>query len=593
MKLRKIMLRLTGGISALLLLLPSCGGKPGPADGYEDSDIQGSAETTNTAENDAVPEGYFTSETAGAVDLSTYIIIRPNDASSDVIRVTTQLRAYIKEFCGYELKISTDTKATDLTANEILIGGTNREASVNAAKELKEKDWKVCSSENKIVLSAGCDGVLPIAIEWFKANCIQKGNSYACVGEGSSFAYDYPVKSIRIGENSITDAKLCYLSNDNIGIVDSAYMLAYHILDQYGLLLEVTTYKASAEYPQILVASNAQGGRYLPNGVTLNANQYVVMKSGTDILVIGKDEIAAEQGVQTIMRGLNNAADEVVLDTLCNNDVRTYDVRNDHLDLSDGADYRIMTFNIERYELNMVKRYTEALNSVLYYSPDVVGFQEYCANYTANLTPMLEANGYTVIGQDVSADNQNFTPLAYKTERFEAVASGWLKLQNEIQQYNGHNVTWAILKDRTTNEIFCVTNTHYFHVNDRTVANPERVKNSEELLVKVNELIAQYQCPVISIGDFNSYETDDAYVKLQNSGVLSDARYISEKEYAAIGATHTWGLLVSNQPTTVGFIDHIFVTDEVHVFRHKIGLSQLTADASDHFPVFVDISFQV
>lgn len=66
-----------------------------------------------------------------------------------------------------------------------------------------------------------------------------------------------------------------------------------------------------------------------------------------------------------------------------------------------------------------------ALNSILFYSPDVVGFQEYCTQYTANLTPMLKNAGYTVLGNDLDffdsvTDNadtaydetQNMTPIA-------------------------------------------------------------------------------------------------------------------------------------------------------------------------------------
>jgi mRNA deadenylase 3'-5' endonuclease subunit Ccr4 len=70
-----------------------------------------------------------------------------------------------------------------------------------------------------------------------------------------------------------------------------------------------------------------------------------------------------------------------------------------------------MTYNVLRYDTSLNTtanpnkstndRYDEAYNTVLFYNPDVVGFQEYCVNYHANMRPELEKNGYTFTVENI------------------------------------------------------------------------------------------------------------------------------------------------------------------------------------------------
>ena len=555
------------------------------------------------------PDNQYNANTPGAIDLSEYTIVRAADASQEIIKATSQLRGYLNSYCGLDIVAKTDDK--DAKGKEILVGKTNRTASLAAYEGMKERNWSVTLADGNIVLASGTDATMNLATTWMQNNCLQEGNKYALLGTGNSFTYNYPLTSVTVGETKISDMSIAYLDADNVGYVDAAYMLAYDILDRFGEPVNVTSYNPVGEQKQILVASATQAKKYFDN-LAIGTNQYVVMENNGGIAILANDATGADMGVQALINACKASTDgKVNLATVCSNDVKTVNFGTDTLALMDGAEYRIMSFNVWRFHFqgatgDKTARLAAAKNTMLYYSPDVVGFQEYCQEWTADYTSWLTDNGYTVIGNDKVSEqdnadtfyreDQNFAPLAFKTAKFELVASGWQRLNGTYDlsaeyanYYPGHNVTWAVLKDKTTNKQMIVTSTHFYQHNGDPNADAVRVSCSEQVVNLVKGLKEQYQCAVIAVGDYNMRENSNAYAKVVESGFLSDARYVATKEYAVVGGYHENGQCVVSAGTATA-IDHAFVTGEVEVIRHKLGLSQMTADAADHFPLLIDIA---
>lgn len=286
-------------------------------------------------------------------------------------------------------------------------------------------------------------------------------------------------------------------------------------------------------------------------------------------------------------------------------------------------DFRIMTFNVLRANQRTTLNYDAALKSVLDYDADVVGFQEYCAAFTANLTKKLNENGYTVIGNpydtqrnDYSGNtlyaDQNMTPLAYKTNKFICLDSGAGCVSGTYNgvtnTYPGHWITWAVLQSKVTGEVFAVANTHGFHKSNTaamiegqcTYHVPAMIQTIYNLMNNVKAKEAKgsdFVCPVLFVGDYNMVPTSEPYLKLFRDyntqyaatyGVLADARFVALQGYASGRAYHTLGIADRTYGDDTMF-DHIVVTESVGVIDHKICVTETTTKASDHYPVYVDI----
>ncbi len=394
------------------------------------------------------------------------------------------------------------------------------------------------------------------------------------------------------------------MKNDNIGYTDTAVLLADQIMRTSGKKPYLGTFDSSASN-QIVITSAAAAATYLPEGVTITGTQYLIFRNGGNIFVVGNDEMGAGLGAQVISQAIQTANGSVDLTSLLTNGAVSYTLGQDHLALDADAEYRIMTYNIARVETAGEGRYENTLNTIGYYNPDVIGFQEFCENYTADFAPMLQAQGYSFVAGEVViregyADgaarydmNNNYTPIAYKTDKFTVLDSGWDRLipaNYNSYGWPGYTVTWAVLRDKATGEVFAVSSLHDLTSNDE--AGQAAKKAGLQLVINIvrEQIVAQYDCPVFCIGDFNSNEVKEEYQYLASQPDFNDARYIAERSYA-IGNTHADELgVLEIKGSTNSCIDHIFAVGQARVLRHRYGHTTISAAASDHKPVFVDVA---
>ncbi len=409
-----------------------------------------------------------------------------------------------------------------------------------------------------------------------------------------------PIVSATLNGVDIEDVKITYLAfekdaaiKDIAGITQAVKLLANDIEYYTGSQMQIAEYNPRADYPQIVIASSgsgAGGNSLVPSNKTVGEGQYGLFYKNGDIFAIGGSAIAAEYASQLIVKALASASGAVELKNLCSDSVKTFNAKTNTLALTDGADYRFVTHNVERFELNTdTSRINNFVETIRYYSADVIGFQEYCATFTSLLTPKLKNEGYTVIGNDVSGGKQNYTPLAYKTSRFTCVEKGWFVLSGETN-YPGHNVTWAVLKDKVTGEKVAVSTTHFYHKSDRSIANPVRTINAQEIVDFTNRIIKKHGCEVVNMGDYNTYSFDDAYSVFINSGVVTDCRYDAIRGYSPERTSHYNGNSSPRAGSEALGIDTFMQTSGVTVLRHRMPTNKTTSEAADHFPVCIDFS---
>ncbi len=404
----------------------------------------------------------------------------------------------------------------------------------------------------------------------------------------------YPERSVSLYNDDASKLRVAYFaeeSTDYMGYYEAARLLADDLQYYTGKDVTLVPFDKHAAYRQIVVGSPESAAAYMPSGMSIGTGKYAILGRYGNIFIIGGNALAAEYAVQTVIDAAKATTSVVDLTTLCSNTVKTFDESVNHLPLADGASFRAMTCNVLRYELYQdLTRITNFVNTFKYYQPDVIGFQEYCATFTANLTPKLQSLGYTVLGNEmITTGTQNFTPLAYKTARFNCIAKGWFKLSGE-SAYPGHNVTWAVLQDKTTGEKFAISTTHFFHLSDRTKADPIRAINAQEIVDLTTRLTSQYDCAVVNMGDYNTYSTDVGYPVFSQTGVLRDCRFITERDLFLLRTSHPTTTSSPASGSMTKALDIFHVNDLVRIARFKVPMNSTTSIMCDHFPSFIDFT---
>jgi endonuclease/exonuclease/phosphatase family metal-dependent hydrolase len=202
-----------------------------------------------------------------------------------------------------------------------------------------------------------------------------------------------------------------------------------------------------------------------------------------------------------------------------------------------GLVVRVMSFNI-RYgtardrEDRWEKRQDLLVNTIRAYGPDLLGMQEVLAAQADFLQESLPAYGFCGAGRDDGKRAGEFSPVMYRKDRFDLLASGqwWLSPTPEKVASKGWDaalpriVTWATLKDRKSGDKLLMFNTHWDHVGN--VARVESGKLMRKLMAQKHDQVGG-DLPAVVTGDFNSTEETPQYRTLtagDDAGVrLTDA----------------------------------------------------------------------
>lgn len=255
----------------------------------------------------------------------------------------------------------------------------------------------------------------------------------------------------------------------------------------------------------------------------------------------------------------------------------------------ESQNYKVMTYNI-RLDLasdgenSWTFRKEKIVDLILFYEPDIFGIQEGLPNQVEYLDSTL--HNYKVIGQGRDGGkNGEQSSLFYDSIRFDLINSDtfWLsetpeKVSKSWDAQLNRICTYALFKNKKTDQLFWVFNTHLDHVGQQS-----RVK-SITLINEIIKLKNSKNYPVVVMGDLNSEPTSEQIQFLNE-------RYLNAKQAAKFvyNPSGTFNGFEFHKPVTTE-IDYIFLSKKaIEVKKYAV----LTDSAnckypSDHFPVFVE-----
>jgi endonuclease/exonuclease/phosphatase family metal-dependent hydrolase len=199
------------------------------------------------------------------------------------------------------------------------------------------------------------------------------------------------------------------------------------------------------------------------------------------------------------------------------------------------ASVNVLTYNI-RYANpddapnTWAARKANVFNLIREAKPDVFGVQEALKGQVADIETAFAEFSRIGVGRDNGKDSGEYSPIFYKTKKYNLHASGsfWLSQTPSVPGSTGWDaacnrvVTWIHLEDRKTGNEFFVFCTHFDHQGE------EARRNSAKLLISAVDSLAA-GLPVIVLGDFNSSPVSEPYKLITypaNPLHLIDARTI-------------------------------------------------------------------
>lgn len=259
---------------------------------------------------------------------------------------------------------------------------------------------------------------------------------------------------------------------------------------------------------------------------------------------------------------------------------------------SNGQTMKVMTYNI-RLDVasdgqNAWKNRREFLASqIRFHEPAIWGVQEAMPNQIKDLDSILTQYSHIGIGRE-GKDRGEASAIFFNTHRFavsqehtfwlsetpNTISKGWDASYLRV-------CTYALFKDKQTQESFWVFNTHLD--NNGTVA---RAKGIELILQKMAE-VNKAQYPVIFMGDFNTESNSELLANLRKT--MTDTHDASE--ILPFGPTGTFNGFNYNQPATQR-IDYIFINNPQKIHTRKYAILSDAKELrypSDHFPVLVEL----
>ena len=233
-----------------------------------------------------------------------FVVVYDNDASDELVAAILALTESIQKNIGAEMTLQPcfmdREDETDVRhPNEILIGMTNRQESIDMLGSMRSKDFTITAKNGKLIVGGGGDeGTLFAITRFINDFVVKQGNLYAVKqGDKQNLIFSSDKAVNEAGSYSYTTAHLMGVSLDQFAIVypknDTsgealANKISTHISAQTGYALPVLRDSTKwADYEIRVGAPNGNADKHTPKDGclcnTLAANEYYIKLVKTQV----------------------------------------------------------------------------------------------------------------------------------------------------------------------------------------------------------------------------------------------------------------------------------------------------------------------
>lgn len=275
---------------------------------------------------------------------------------------------------------------------------------------------------------------------------------------------------------------------------------------------------------------------------------------------------------------------------------------DDPYDISrpEGTDIRIMTANVmanvPTYDGGALlehgfrfERRAEIFHAALdYYTPDIVGVQEFCMSCHAELEKYHDADKWEILKflnpHPQYASDYVYSTIMYRTDLMTLLDSG-MKYYDVSNNNRCRCITWGIFRIKATGKEFGFISTHWDGFDKENSWAQMR-----EISAFTNEMMQTKGIPVFTMGDLNSNEWTKSLPQYFQNIDSYDCMHADESKRLNIaGSWHGWAV----PKASAGSCDHITAPKkDCEILKFETLMYNEQIYSSDHAWLAVDIKFK-
>ena len=541
------------------------------------------------------------------------------------------------DFCVRDTRLS-DADYNAPGAKYILIGNTKFADSATVATGIRAKDYVIRQINDKIAIVGGTDNQLMNAIIKFAVALEQSGST----AKEISFFGSYKFNEITIGGKPLkeftivyAEGEVSYMACGSSDVLTRTYdyyaeLLQQALLRSYGYLLPLKATSSAEKEGEILVGPTTRALSETTAATKTKNMHYMLKTQGTKLALCCPGNASyyfLGSSLDRYFEDNKDAGNNVAIASGVTHTELSGTIDAEDLPKTAGT-VRFMTFNI-RSQLNswmgtdalgnqLTVDTTEArreklMGTIYLTDPDVIGFQEVTGTSHSNKVTVSSAKNSGSWAYDLPKFMSDEFGTTYEflfhdgltassgspvyngvSGRLSTNTIAWIKEKYKKKAWgvwcytnsnnNGlRNMVWVLLEDNATKEQFIFTNGHWDYATE-SGSRTAQIAQAAEQAEKINTLVSTYNCPVISVADFNCPQSETAYKDLVSEAKMVDARYPAQEKGKNADKTAEAG----------NRVDHIFYRDGMGTdcLFFKTLHENMTSEISDHDALIADIDLR-
>ena len=529
------------------------------------------SDTTQASVSETEPAAV--TEKITLADLAEYTLVRPEEASQEVVDAGVSLRSMLINALDVELTLKSDlysetVQALRIREYEILLGNCDRDETRQFMADLKHDDYGYALIGKKLVICGGSDEATLKALDAFVTNILQKQEGDIFFDGAISLLVrgTYEIDTLTVQGTDISSYAIVYKNRN-----DSTKSLANTVRDRIaqvsGVVLDVYSDKEDVGQKEILIGTtNRTECGYTSQ--TLAEGTYLVGADERFICARGADGIGDYYAVYALLAMLleNASGDHQV----------TIAQQVNEIPLDESL--KAMSFNLWVSSVTSDRK-ESVRQTIMEYMPDTIGVQEASPTWMSYLKAQLKDFYDCVgLGRD-GGSNGEHSAIFYRKDRFELVKTEtkWMSSTPDVvskftESSLNRIFTYAILLEKKTNREIMVVNTHLEHTSAEA--------RNLQVAVLMDFLKDYQQYPIVLTGDFNANPESEVYCMV--TAQLADSSKVAQKAEQHY-TFHNYG-------KSSTYIDYVFTSQQsIAVSHYRVIIEPMNGMLpSDHYALVIE-----
>lgn len=499
--------------------------------------------------------------TVNGASLSEYSIVIPTLCSTAEKNAANELAGYLSKMTGYLVDVIKDN--TEETANEILVGRTNRQASKDVLEDLRYQDSVFKIDGSKVVIL----GYIPEntvklcgLFEDLVDREARKSMTVALSDEhGFEDRYRYEADAIILNGKNLKEYTIVY-PNGNAVCQTVANNINRAIISKLGIALDVIADNNSKKTDfEILIGDTNRTYAFDGDG----AEGQITVADGC-VCIAGGDKGGFGKAVGRFIENVFPVGMKGTVEV---------ELAAKESFFAETEDVKVMSYNILTWPTE--ERLQQIVTIIKDYAPDVIGMQEAVPYAVVSLKSLI-GDTYDCVHLERDTGSGESTPIWYNKNKYNLVdsGSGWLSAtpdtMSKLPKSEYYRVyVYVVLENKETGTRFVHVNTHL----DFADAQQQQVS------ILLGQTAHLAYMPMFYTADWNFVPGDMGYKLMHNGGYVDTSVMTTN--------VHGSGTFVGSS-SEIDFCFASVLNASVDSYR-VVDDHEFSETSSDHYPIFVEL----